>query len=133
MKLVNIGAEDLVDGNRTLILGLTWSLILKFEIQNFGADEAQLLRWVRARVDHYDGVTIATWADSFLDGLAFTALMHQCDAASIDYVAPTPEAPVNFQVQLESAFTVAESTCAASWTRVVGVADVTDVTDVTEM
>ena len=42
LKLVNIGAEDLVDGNVKLLLGVTWTLILKYEIQKFGANEAQV-------------------------------------------------------------------------------------------
>ena len=33
VRLVNIGAEDLVSGNRKLILGLTWTLILRCAAQ----------------------------------------------------------------------------------------------------
>ena len=39
IKLVNIGAEDLVEGNQKLVLGLTWTLILRYEIHKFGAVE----------------------------------------------------------------------------------------------
>ena len=108
VRLVNIGGEDLVDGNRTLILGLTWSLILKFEIQKFGADEAQLLKWARARVAEY-GITITGWRESFLDGLAFTALIHHHAPDVMDYVVPAPDATVDFRENLELAFSVAES------------------------
>merc|ERR1719382_1242455 len=61
IKLVNIGAEDLHDGNGKLILGLTWTLILRYEIHKFGADEAMLLRWVTARTQGYEGVAITNW------------------------------------------------------------------------
>jgi len=33
VKLVNIGAEDLVDRKLKLILGLIWTLILRYQIQ----------------------------------------------------------------------------------------------------
>lgn len=33
VKLQNIGAEDIVDGNQRLILGLIWIIILRFQIQ----------------------------------------------------------------------------------------------------
>lgn len=33
MRLESIGAEDIVDGNPRLILGLMWTIILRFQIQ----------------------------------------------------------------------------------------------------
>ncbi|KAL5964603.1 Spectrin beta chain [Taenia solium] len=33
VHLENIGAEDIVDGNTTLILGLIWTIILRFQIE----------------------------------------------------------------------------------------------------
>jgi hypothetical protein len=33
VRLESIGAEDIVDGNPRLILGLMWTIILRFQIQ----------------------------------------------------------------------------------------------------
>ena len=85
IRLVNIGNEDLVEGNRTLILGLTWTLILRYEIQKYGADENELLRWVRACTKGYKEVKITSWGDSFNDGLAFCALIHKHAPEELDY------------------------------------------------
>ena len=42
MKLESIGAEDIVDGNERLILGLMWMIILRFQIADISY-EVQLL------------------------------------------------------------------------------------------
>lgn len=34
VSLENIGAEDIVDGNSRLILGLCWTIVLRFQIQD---------------------------------------------------------------------------------------------------
>lgn len=34
IQLENIGAEDILDGNERLILGLIWTIILRFTIEN---------------------------------------------------------------------------------------------------
>ena len=36
IRLENIGAEDINDGNRVLIMGLLWSIILQYQIALFG-------------------------------------------------------------------------------------------------
>lgn len=38
MRLESIGAEDIVDGNPRLILGLIWTIILRFQIQEIEID-----------------------------------------------------------------------------------------------
>ena len=91
IKLVNIGAEDLASGDRKLVLGLTGTLILAFEVQssaprsalNFddgGADGtpkagiAELLEWAKAKVKPHGVVLDGGWQKGFTDGQAFCAL-----------------------------------------------------------
>jgi hypothetical protein len=53
--LVNIGAEDIHAGNSNIILGLIWTLILKYQI-SLGEDDSgkdhknELLEWVRSKI-----------------------------------------------------------------------------------
>ncbi|KAK3069594.1 alpha-actinin, partial [Coniosporium uncinatum] len=38
IQMTNIGAEDVVDGNRKIILGLIWTLILRFTISDINEE-----------------------------------------------------------------------------------------------
>jgi hypothetical protein len=38
IQMTNIGAEDVVDGNRKIILGLIWTLILRFTISDINQE-----------------------------------------------------------------------------------------------
>jgi Filamin/ABP280 repeat/Calponin homology (CH) domain len=76
LKLVNIGAEDIVDGRLKLILGLIWTLILRYQI-NMGeakgaAGENDLLQWVRSKIPEYD---IKNFQKDWNDGRAICALV----------------------------------------------------------
>ena len=66
VTLENIGANDIVDGNPVLILGLTWTMILRFQIQDISFDELSakdaLLLWVKKKTKG----TISTFSSSFL-------------------------------------------------------------------
>lgn len=42
VRLESIGAEDIVDGNPRLILGLIWTIILRFQIQEIEIDVVRL-------------------------------------------------------------------------------------------
>lgn len=87
VKLESIGAEDIVAGNPTLILGLIWTIILRFQIQDIeieveneskdkrSAKEALLL-WCQRKTTGYQNVRIADFTGSWRNGLAFNALVH---------------------------------------------------------
>ena len=71
IKLVNIGPDDLQGGNQRLILGLTWTLILRYEVQKYGAGEMELLKWVEKTTEGYKGArarrACAKWPPPFPD------------------------------------------------------------------
>jgi filamin len=52
IKLVSIGADNICDGNRTLIMGLIWTIILRYQIQVEEGSSAkkELLEWVRSKM-----------------------------------------------------------------------------------
>ncbi|XP_060807173.1 dystonin isoform X16 [Amyelois transitella] len=92
IKLVNIRAEDIVDGNPKLTLGLIWTIILHFQISdivvgqepNVTAREA-LLSWARRSTAKYPGVRVTDFTSSWRDGLAFNALIHRNRPDLVDW------------------------------------------------
>jgi len=74
IKLVAIGPEDVVDGKEKLILGLIWTLILRFQIQRGGFEgKAELLEWVRKQVAPY-GLRPNNFTVDWTDGNVLSAL-----------------------------------------------------------
>ncbi|XP_065091709.1 dystonin isoform X9 [Ochlerotatus camptorhynchus] len=112
IKLVNIRAEDIVDGNPKLTLGLIWTIILHFQISdivvgqedNLTAREA-LLRWARRSTAKYPGVRVNDFTGSWRDGLAFSALIHRNRPDLIDWRDSRSRRP---RERLEQAFHVVE-------------------------
>ena len=53
IQMTNIGAEDVVDGNRKIILGLIWTLILRFTINDINEEgmtaKEGLLLWCQRK------------------------------------------------------------------------------------
>ncbi|XP_049883110.1 spectrin beta chain, non-erythrocytic 5 isoform X2 [Pectinophora gossypiella] len=89
VRLESIGAEDIVDGNPRLILGLVWTIILRFQIQEIEIDVDEenessekksakdaLLLWCQRKTSGYHGVHIHNFTDSWRSGLGFNALIH---------------------------------------------------------
>ncbi|XP_066591797.1 spectrin beta chain, non-erythrocytic 5 isoform X2 [Prorops nasuta] len=89
VRLESIGAEDIVDGNPRLILGLIWTIILRFQIQEIEIDVDEenetsekksakdaLLLWCQRKTNGYPSVNIQDFTGSWRSGLGFNALIH---------------------------------------------------------
>ncbi|KAL1448731.1 hypothetical protein MTO96_028167 [Rhipicephalus appendiculatus] len=90
VKLVSIGAEEIVDGNVKMTLGLIWTIILRFAIQDISVEE----------MTAKEGLLLC-WKD----GLAFCALIHRHRPDLLDYGKLKKENPLD---NLNLAFDVAE-------------------------
>lgn len=75
IKLVAIGPEDVVEPKLKLILGLIWTIILRYQIQrgedDGGSARSELLKWVRSKIPEYD---IKNFAKDWQSGKAICAL-----------------------------------------------------------
>lgn len=109
VKLVNIGAEEIVDGNLKMTLGLIWTIILRFAIQDISVEEMTakegLLLWCKRKTAPYKNVNVQNFHLSFKDGLAFCALIHRHRPELIDYSKLSRD---NALANLNFAFDVAE-------------------------
>ncbi|XP_054153654.1 microtubule-actin cross-linking factor 1, isoforms 1/2/3/4-like isoform X7 [Oppia nitens] len=91
IKLVNIRADDIVDGNPKLTLGLIWTIILHFQLSDIVLhDDTQsfkeaLLRWAQKTTEGYPGVNVKDFTQSWRDGLAFNAILHRNRPDLLDY------------------------------------------------
>jgi len=89
VKLVGIGAEEIVDENMKMILGMIWTIILRFAISGLSEEglsaKEGLLLWCRRKTEPYKNVDVKDFSGSFQDGLAFCALIHRHRPDLIDY------------------------------------------------
>ncbi|XP_074641306.1 uncharacterized protein LOC141899052 [Tubulanus polymorphus] len=93
IKIVNIRADEIVDGNPKLTLGLIWTIILHFQISDVvvpgQADDLSardaLLLWSRRTVEGYPDLKIRDFTDSWRDGRAFLSIIHRHRPDLVDF------------------------------------------------
>uniref|UniRef100_A0A3Q3FYM9 Spectrin beta chain n=1 Tax=Labrus bergylta TaxID=56723 RepID=A0A3Q3FYM9_9LABR len=95
VHLENMGSHDIVDGNHRLTLGLIWTIILRFQIQD--------IRF--CSVVMYPNVNIHNFSTSWRDGMAFNALIHKHRPDLIDFDKLKKS---NAHYNLQNAFNLAE-------------------------
>jgi actinin alpha len=130
IKLVGIGAENVVDGNQTLILGLIWSIICQYMIADISDEELAgkeaLLLWCKKKTKGYKGVDpdpgMTNFHTSWQNGMAFCALIHKHRPDLLDISKCSPDTP---HENLKLAFEVAEEK--------LGIPQLLDVEDVADV
>nr|XP_014718091.2 spectrin beta chain, erythrocytic isoform X2 [Equus asinus] len=115
VHLENMGSHDIVDGNHRLVLGLIWTIILRFQIQDIVVQTQEgretrsakdaLLLWCQMKTADYPQVKVTDFTTSWKDGLAFNALIHKHRPDLIDFDKLKDS---NARHNLEHAFDVAE-------------------------
>lgn len=89
VKLTNIGPEDIIDGNLKLILGMIWTLVLRFTIADISEEglsaKEGLLLWCQRKTAPYKEVDVQDFSLSWSDGLALCALIHCHRPDLLDY------------------------------------------------
>ncbi|KAK5149157.1 hypothetical protein LTR04_007406 [Oleoguttula sp. CCFEE 6159] len=126
IHLTNIGAEDVVDGNRKIILGLIWMIILRFTISEISEEglsaKEGLLLWCQRKTACYEDVDVRDFSASWNDGRAFCALLdiHRPDLINYDDLDKS-----DHRGNMQLAFDIAS--------KAIGIPDLLDVEDVCDV
>ncbi|KAL9623141.1 MAG: hypothetical protein Q9204_007972 [Flavoplaca sp. TL-2023a] len=126
IQMTNIGAEDVVDGNKKIILGLIWTLILRFTISDINEEgmtaKEGLLLWCQRKTACYEEVEVRDFSASWNDGLAFCALLdiHRPDLIDYDKLDKN-----DHRGNMQLAFNIAS--------KEIGIPDLLDVDDVCDV
>jgi len=99
IKLVAMGPEDIVNRNRTLILGYIWTLILRYQIGGSGEGSSarqELLKWLRSI-----GIMVNDLTTDFSDGKQICNLVNKIRPGLIRPNEITNDALANVQKALD--------------------------------
>lgn len=120
IKFVNTSAEDVVDGNLRIILGLVWTLIQRYQFtlpdahNKAGGDdkkarsgiESTILAWVKEQLQSYpDAPNVNNFSNSWQDGKALARLADSLKPGCVNLAELTGE---NCQQDIEIAMRIAE-------------------------
>ncbi|CAB0004640.1 unnamed protein product [Nesidiocoris tenuis] len=115
VHLENMGSHDIVDGSARLSLGLIWTIILRFQIQDITIEQTEnketksakdaLLLWCQMKTAGYHNVNVRNFTSSWRDGLAFNAIIHKHRPDLVQFEKLSKS---NAIYNLNNAFNVAE-------------------------
>jgi len=110
VKTVFLSAENIVDCELKMVLGMIWTIILHYQIQGISVEELNakegLLLWCKKKTAGYRDVQVDNFHLSFQDGLAFCALIHKHRPDLLDFNSLKKD---NKAENLNLAFEIAET------------------------
>ena len=105
IELVNVGSGDIEKGNKKIILGLIFTILLRFSVTDLDGKKGLLL-WCQRSTEKHAGVEdVKNFTNSFTDGLAFCAIINRYRPDLIDFDSLDKK---NAKANLELAFSAAQ-------------------------